>query len=159
MKIRSAILDDIPLIFSFIQKKYEFDRNIGSYSGVLQVTEDKIRKTVFGAIPFSSVLLAENSEHAIGFALYAFRYSSFVGQPSIWLDDLYIDEDMRSQGAGSALMHHLAHIAKHNDCSHLAWNADARNTRGLNFYYRLGAKITEQKGDRCFLEWIPQAIA
>jgi hypothetical protein len=44
-------------------------------------------------------------------------------------------------------------------CSHLAWNADTRNTKALRFYNKLGAKITEQKGDRCFLEWIPQAIA
>jgi GNAT superfamily N-acetyltransferase len=161
IKIRSAVVDDIPLIFSFIQKKSEFDCHIGAYSGVLQVTEEKIRKTIFGEIPFSFVLFAENSDRAIalraepkaiGFALYAFRYSSFLGQPSLWLDDLYVDEDMRSQGAGKALMNYLAQIAKNNDCSHLAWNADARNTRGLNFYYKLGAKITEQKGDRLTLE-------
>ncbi|MGL5880207.1 MAG: GNAT family N-acetyltransferase [Xenococcaceae cyanobacterium] len=158
MKIRAAILDDVPLIFSFIQKKSEFDRNIGSYSGTLQVTEDKIRKTIFGTIPFSYVLFAENLTGAIGFALYGFRYSSFVGQPSIWLDDLYIDENMRSQGAGRALMNYLEKIAKDNNCSHLAWNADARNPPALNFYYKLGAKITEQKSDLCFLTWIPQAI-
>jgi GNAT superfamily N-acetyltransferase len=152
IKIRSAVVDDTPLIFSFIQKKSEFDCHIGAYSGVLQVTEEKIRKTIFGEIPFSFVLFAENPDRALGFALYAFRYSSFSGQPSIWLDDLYVDEDMRSQGAGKALMNYLAQIAKHNDCSHLAWNADARNIRGLNFYYKLGAKITEQKGDRLMLE-------
>jgi hypothetical protein len=74
MKIRAAILDDVSLIFSFIQKKSEFDRNIGSYSGTLQVTEDKIRKTIFATIPFSSVLFAENSTGAIGFALYGLRF-------------------------------------------------------------------------------------
>jgi GNAT superfamily N-acetyltransferase len=159
MKIRAAVSDDISLIFSFLQKKSEFDRNIGSYTGVIQVTEEKIRKTLFGEIPFSFVLFAEKSDRAIGFALYAFRYSSFIGQPSIWLDDLYVEEDMRNRGVGNTLMSYLAQIAKHNNCSHLAWNADARNTRGLEFYYKLGAKITEQKGDRCFLEWTPQAIA
>jgi GNAT superfamily N-acetyltransferase len=63
---------------------------------------------------------------------------------------------MRSHGAGAALMSHLAEVAKENDCTHLAWNADARNLRGLSFYHRLGAKITEQKGNRCFLMWTPQ---
>jgi GNAT superfamily N-acetyltransferase len=155
MKVRSATADDVSLIFSFIQKKSEFDRDIGAFSGVLSVSEDKIRKTLFGIIPFSYVLFAEFSAHEVGFALYGFRYSSFVGQPSIWLDDLYVDDEMRSQGAGAALMAQLAQFSKENDCTHLAWNADARNTRGLRFYNRLGAEITEQHGNRCFLRWVP----
>ncbi|PMB41692.1 GNAT family N-acetyltransferase [Fischerella thermalis CCMEE 5205] len=159
MKVRSATPNDVSLIFSFIQKKSEFDRNIGAFSGVLRVSEDKIRKTLFGVIPFSYVLFAEFSAHEVGFALYGFRYSSFAGQPSIWLDDLYVDDEMRSQGAGTALMVQLAQIAKENDCTHLAWNADARNTRGLRFYNRLGAEITEQHGNRCFLRWVPWTTA
>ena len=155
MKVRSATPDDVSLIFSFIQKKSEFDRNVGAFSGVLQVSEDKIRKTLFGVIPFSYVLFAEFSGREVGFALYGFRYSSFAGQPSIWLDDLYVDEEMRSQGAGAALMTQLVQIAEENDCTHIAWNADARNTRGLSFYHRLGAEITEQHGNRCFLKWVP----
>jgi GNAT superfamily N-acetyltransferase len=156
MKVRPATINDISLILSFIQKKSEFDRNIGAFSGVLQVSEDKIRKTLFGTIPFSYVLFAEFSECEVGFALYGFRYSSFAGQPSIWLDDLYVDEDTRSQGAGAALMAQLAQIAEKNNCTHLAWNADARNTRGLSFYHRLGAEVTEQYGNRCFLRWVPE---
>ena len=155
MKVRFATPNDVALIFSFIQKKSEFDRDIGAFSGELQVSEDKLRKTLFGKIPFSYVLFAELSEREIGFALYGFRYSSFAGQPSIWLDDLYVDDERRSQGAGAALMAQLAKIAKENDCTHLAWNADARNIRGLRFYERLGAEITEQHGNRCFLRWIP----
>lgn len=158
MKIRPAKPNEVSLILSFIQKKSEFDRKIGAYFGVLKVTEDKIRKTIFGAVPFSYVLFAENSEFVFGYALYGFKYSSFVGQPSIWLDDLYVDEERRNQGAGRALMNYLAQVAKDNDCTHLSWTADARNTRGLNFYHRLGAKITEQKGNRCFLTWIPQSL-
>ncbi|MBD2196280.1 MULTISPECIES: GNAT family N-acetyltransferase [Calothrix] len=155
MKVRTATPEDVSLIFSFIQKKAEFDRSIGAFSGVLQVSEDKIHKTLFGAIPFAYVLFAEISQREVGFALYGFRYSSFAGQPSIWLDDLYVDDNMRSQGAGAALMSRLAEIAKQNDCTHIAWNADARNSRGLSFYHRLGAKITEHKGNRCFLIWTP----
>ncbi len=83
MKIRSATPDDVSLIFSFIQKKAEFDRHIGAFSGLLQVSEDKISTTIFGTIPFAYVLFAQISGHAVGFALYEFRYSSFSGQPSI----------------------------------------------------------------------------
>lgn len=81
-------------------------------------------------------MFAEVSGLEIGFALYGFRCSSFAGQPSIWLDDLYVNEDWKSQGAGEVLMDHIAQIAKENDCTHLAWNADARNTRGLSFYHQ-----------------------
>lgn len=157
MNIRSASPEDVSLIFAFIQRKSDFDRTIGAFSGVLQVSEDKVRKTLFGKIPFSYVLFAEHAGREIGFALYGFRYSSFAGQPSLWLDDLYIDKAQRSQGAGTALMQHLAKIAANHDCTHLAWNADARNTRGLGFYQRLGAEITEQHGSRCFLKWVPWA--
>jgi GNAT superfamily N-acetyltransferase len=156
MKIRPANPNDTSLIFSFIQRKAQFDRDIGAFSGVLQVSPEKISKTLFGKIPFAYVLFAESSGWQIGFALYGFRYSSFAGQPSIWLDDLYVDENRRSQGAGAALMNQLAQIAKENNCSHLAWNADARNIRGLGFYDRLGAEITDQQGNRCFLRWVPQ---
>lgn len=158
MKVRTATPDDVPLIFAFVKKKADFDRNIGAFSGILQTSEEKIHNTMFAARPFASVLFAEHSDRAVGFALYGFRYSSFAGQPSIWLDDLYVDEGMRSQGAGAALMNHLAQIAEDNDCTHLAWTADARNTRGLKFYDRLGAKLIEQNGNRCFLTWKPQVV-
>jgi GNAT superfamily N-acetyltransferase len=139
MKVRYATPDDGSPIFSFIPKKSDHDREIGAFSGVPQVTEDKIRNTLFGVAPISSVLFAELSGQEVGFALYGYRYSSFFGQPSVWLDDLYVDAEMRGQGLGAELMVRLAHIAKENDCAHLAWNADARNSRGLSFYDRLGA--------------------
>ena len=153
IKIRAARPDDIPLIYAFIQKKSEFDRLVGAYSGTFQTSEDKIRQTIFNQHPFAYVLFAENAQGVMGFALYGFRYSSFVGQPSIWLDDLYVDESMRSQGAGALLMDYLQQIAKEHNCSHLAWTADARNTRGLKFYHRLGAKIMQQQENRCFFQW------
>ena len=158
IRVRTANLDDISLIYAFIQKKAEFDRSVGAYSGVIQTSEAKIRQTIFSNNPFAYVLLAECSLGVIGFALYGFRYSSFAGQPSIWLDDLYVEQNMRSQGAGSLLMDKLQQIAHKNNCTHLAWTADARNTRAIKFYRRLGAEIIEQKGDRCFLKWTTQTI-
>ena len=60
---------------------------------------------------------------------------------------------MRSKGAGTLLMTELQQIAYKHNCTHLAWTADARNTRGLEFYYRLGAEIIEQRQYRCFFQW------
>ena len=151
VRIRSAKPEDAELIYQFIRHKAEFDRNLRGYSGEIKTTVENIRH-LFGDRPFAFVLIAE-AEVAIGFALYYFRYSSFAGVPSIWLDDLFINPDMRNHGAGTLLMNKLLKIAKDNNCSHLAWTADARNIQGLRFYKRLGAEIIEQKGDRYFLNW------
>lgn len=156
IKVRVANSNDIPIIYSFIAKKSEFDRQIGAYSGTIQTNIAKIEQTIFSPCPFAHVLLAEHSLAVIGFALYGFRYSSFAGQPSIWLDDLYVEENMRSKGAGNLLMAQLKQIAQNNNCTHLAWTADQRNARGLQFYHRIGAEIAEQKGNRCFFIWTPK---
>lgn len=71
---------------------------------------------------------------------------------------MYVDENMRSKGAGTLLMDNLKQIASDNNCTHLAWTADARNVRGLKFYQRIGAEIIEQQGDRCVFIWIPWNI-
>lgn len=153
MQIRPAKLAEVAVIYQFIQNKAEFDRSVGAYSGTVQTNISKIKNTIFGDCPYACVLFVENEQSVIGFALYCFRYSSFAGQPSIWLDDLFINPDMRNNGAGTLLMNKLQEIAHAHNCTHLAWTADARNTKGLNFYNRLGAKIIEQKGERCFLNW------
>src|SRR5215475_11035067 len=106
--VRSAAPNEVTLVLSFIKKKAAFDRNIGSFSGTLQTSEEKIYKTILGPQPFAYFLIAEMVGQPVGFALYYFRYSSFAGQPSIWLDDLYVEADKRSQGAGAALMRELA---------------------------------------------------
>jgi len=153
MTVRQATPDDAESILSFVQKKAEFDCGVGAFSGILHTSAEKIRKTLFAPSPFAYVLFAELNHHPIGFALYYFRYSSFAGQPSLWLDDLYVDAEYRSRGAGAALMQSLVQIAQVSQCTHLAWTADVRNTRGLNFYQRLGATIVEQRGKTCFLKW------
>ena len=153
IQVRSAQSEEATLIYRFIKKKAEFDCSLGGYSGTIQTTVAKIQQTLFSNCPFAYVLLTETEGTAIGFALYYFRYSSFAGQPSLWLDDLFIDTDMRNNGAGTLLMNKLLEIAKDNNCSHLAWTADARNIKGLKFYKRLGAEIIEQRENRCFLNW------
>lgn len=157
LKVRPAAIAEAEIILSFIKKKSEFDRNMGAFSGKIETSIEKIHQTVFNTAPFAQVLFAE-TEQPIGFALYYFRYSSFRGLPSIWLDDLYVDESFRSKKAGAALMSYLAQIAKNNCCTHLAWTADIRNRRAVSFYYRLGAEIVEQKGNVCFFQWIPHLI-
>ena len=153
MQVRFAKPEEAALIYQFIRDKAEFDRSFGSCSGTVQTTVEKIQTTIFGARPIAYVLLAEADRDQVGFALYYLRYSSFLGQPSIWLDDLFVNPKLRNQGAGTLLMTKLRQVAKNNNYSHLAWTADARNIKGLRFYRRLGAEIIEQKKHRCLLRW------
>lgn len=156
-RVRPATIDDVSVIHAFIQKKAAFDRETGAFSGTLGTTPDRIRATLFGERPFARVLLAELDGDVRGFALFYFRYSSFSGRPSLWLDDLYVDERARSRGAGARLMAVLMHIATEHDCSHLAWTAAVQNPRGIAFYRRLGARIVEQTPVQLTFWWTPAA--
>lgn len=142
--VRAADEADAPTLLAFLHRKAAFDRETGGSDGALATSEDAIRATLFGATPYAWSLIAEQSDVVVGFALYYFRYSSFRGQPSLWLDDLYVLEAARSRGTGAALMAELVSVAKRHGCSHLGWTAAVRNSRGIAFYERLGARIAER---------------
>ena len=144
--IRFAQEKDTPVIVKLIYQKAEFDRGMSAFTGKLDVTEERVVQTLFCLQPFASVLLAEVGGQAVGFALFYYRYSSFKGQPSIWLEDLFVFPEHRNRRIGSKLMRRLAGMASHYDCSHIAWNANANNRDGIRFYRRLGAEVVDQKG-------------
>jgi GNAT superfamily N-acetyltransferase len=102
--------------------------------------------------------LVGERDRAVGFALYYFRYSSFRGRPSLWLDDLYVYPSARRQRAGHLLMSQLAAIAVAADCTHIAWVASASNAIGMGFYCRLGATIVHQVGDAVTLQIDPAKL-
>lgn len=158
MWVRDATADDAAEILAFVRAKAQFDRELGAFGGALGITEELIRRHLFGPRPFASVLLAGDLGPAAGFALYYFRYSSFRGRPSIWLDDLYVHPPVRRQGAGRVLMGRLAEVAAAADCTHIAWVASASNAIGMGFYQRLGATVVNQAGDAVTLQIEPAGL-
>jgi GNAT superfamily N-acetyltransferase len=158
MQVREATADDAAEVLAFVRAKAQFDRELGAFTGDLGTTEELIRRHLFGPRPFAFVLLAGGPGRAVGFALYYFRYSSFRGRPSIWLDDLYVHPSARRQGAGRLLMGRLAEVAAVADCSHIAWVASASNSVGMDFYRRLGATVIHQEGDAVTLQVEPAAL-
>lgn len=158
IQIRNAEVNDTSTILQFIQRKAEFDRSTNAFHGEVQTSQEKIRQTLFSPQPFARVLIAEAKNLPVGFALYYFRYSSFKGRPSLWLDDLYVNETQRSRGAGAALMNRLAEIAIEHNCTHMAWTASIHNTRGLKFYQRLGAQIVERKEHQVVFQAEPHQV-
>jgi GNAT superfamily N-acetyltransferase len=148
--IRAATVEDVPDILRFIQKKAAFDVTMGRAEGGIETNELAIRKTMFSSKPYAYAFFAIYDSKPSGFALYYFRYSSFRGRPSIWLDDLYVDESVRGRGLGEALMRQLANEALSHGCVELAWNASARNEAGIRFYTRLGAREYDRRNSCLF---------
>jgi GNAT superfamily N-acetyltransferase len=158
MEVREATVADAAEVLGFVRAKAQFDRELGAFTGELSTTEELIRLHLFGPRPFAFALLAGGPCQAVGFALYYFRYSSFRGRPSVWLDDLYIHPPARRQGVGRLLIVRLAELAAAADCTHSAWVASASNAVGMGFYQRLGAIVVRQAGDTVTLQVEPTGL-
>jgi GNAT superfamily N-acetyltransferase len=158
MQVRHATTRDATDVLGMVQAKAEFDRELGAFTGELGTNEELIRRHLFGPRPIAFALLAGPLSKVAGFALYYFRYSSFNGRPSLWLDDLYVHAPFRRQGTGGRLMHRLAQLAVDADCTHIAWTARSTNTTGMAFYNRIGATIIHQAGTAVTLQVEPAAL-
>ncbi len=139
VKIREAELVDLELILGFITQKSEFD----GVPHCLEATADKLKQTLFCDSPVARVLFAEVSGQAVGFAMFRSSYSSFLAQPCLWLDDLFVQSHFRGLGIGTALLKSLAQIAESNNCGRIEWTVNAGNAPGISFYQKQGARILE----------------
>lgn len=137
--IRDAKQSDIFTLMELIHLKAEFD---GCPESV-EATPKKLENTLFGKKPFAFVLLAELNGRPIGFASYHCIYSTFLAQPGIWLDDLYIKAEYRNNSVGEALIKHLCQIAQHIGGKRIDWTVAVANPRAIKFYERMGAKIKQ----------------
>lgn len=138
--IRDATQTDIPTIMELIYLKAEFD---GCPESV-KATQNKLEDALFGENPLAFVLLAKIDEDPIGFATYHRIYSTFLAQPGIWLDDLYVKAEHRSNGVGEALIRRLCQIAQEMGCGRIDWTVATTNARAIKFYERMGAKIMQR---------------
>ena len=134
--IREATESDIPLIFRFIKGLAEYER----LADRVVADEEKLRRTLFGNPRFAEVILAEeeNGEPA-GFALFFHNYSTFLAQPGIYLEDLFVREEMRGRGYGKALLGRLAQIARERGCGRVEWAVLDWNEPSIAFYRSIGA--------------------
>lgn len=138
VRTRPASPGDIDLIIDFLRQKAAFD---GASPEAVEATPDRLRRTLFDGAPSEEVLLAERDGRAIGFASFYRTYSSFLCRPCLWLDDLYVLPEERGTGAGTALMRHLARIARDRGCGRIEWTVNASNGRAITFYRKHGAAL------------------
>ncbi|BAZ27289.1 GCN5-related N-acetyltransferase [Kalymmatonema gypsitolerans NIES-4073] len=145
--IRDANSSDISTLMELIRLKAEFDGCLD----FLEATPKKLEDTLFCENPLAFVLLAEINRNAIGFATYHRIYSTFLAQPGIWLDDLYIKAEYRRLGIGEALIKHLCQITQKIGGGRIDWIVAVNNTPAIKFYEKMGAKII-QKSRFCRLD-------
>jgi GNAT superfamily N-acetyltransferase len=135
IRIVSATEADVPVILEMIRGLAEYEK----LSHVVCATEEQLRQTLFGERPAAEVLLAHWNGEPVGFALFFPNYSTFLAQPGIYLEDLFVKPDARGKGAGLALFIELARIAVARGCGRVEWAVLDWNEPSIGFYKKLGA--------------------
>ena len=138
--IRAATPADVPQILAFIRALAAYERAPDSVTA----TEVDLRRDGFGPNPFYSCLIAEHAGQPAGFALYFFNYSTWVGRPGLYLEDIFVEPEFRGLGIGKALLKRVAAIAQEKDCRRLQWAVLDWNTPAIEFYRAMGAEFLDE---------------
>ena len=138
-EIRDAAVDDVPLILRFIKELAEYER----LKDDVVATEENLKESLFSEESNTTVLLAFYNNEPVGFAMYFYSFSSFVGTKGIYLEDLYVTPDTRGKGFGKALLIRLAEIALDENCGRLEWSVLDWNEPAIDFYKNLGAEAMD----------------
>jgi GNAT superfamily N-acetyltransferase len=136
LRIVPAVEADLPLIHRFIRELADYERLLDAVTA----TEEKLRRTLFGPRPAAEVVFAYEGDEPVGFALFFPNYSTFLAQPGIYLEDLYVRPEARGKGVGRALLVHLARLAVERGCGRLEWAVLDWNESAIGFYRGLGAR-------------------
>lgn len=135
LRIVPATEPDLPVILDLIRALAEYEK----LAPVVTATQERLRETLFGSKPAAEVLLAHWDRECAGFAVFFATYSTFLAQPGIYLEDLYVKPHLRGKGIGLALLKHLAGIATGRGCGRLEWGVLDWNQPAIRFYTKLGA--------------------
>ena len=135
-EIRTATEADVPVILQLIRDLATYERA----PEAVVATEAGLREVLFGAKPSAEVLLALEKTEPVGFAVYFYNFSTWLGRAGLYLEDLFVRPEMRGKGYGRALLIRLAQIAKERGCGRMEWAVLDWNEPAIQFYRKLGAK-------------------
>jgi GNAT superfamily N-acetyltransferase len=138
--IRAATPSDIPQILAFVRALAAYERE----PDAVTATEADLMRDGFGHNPFYFCLIAEFDDQAAGFALYFFNYSTWMGRPGLYLEDIFVQPDFRGQGIGKALLQRVAAIAIEKNCPRLQWEVLDWNAPAIDFYRAMGAEFLDE---------------
>jgi GNAT superfamily N-acetyltransferase len=135
IRIVGATEGDLPVILEMIRALAEYEK----LTHLVTATEERLRETLFGSKPAAEVRLAYWEQECAGFAVFFATYSTFLAQPGLYLEDLYVKPHLRGKGIGLALLKHLARIAAAREYGRLEWAVLNWNEPSIRFYKKLGA--------------------
>jgi GNAT superfamily N-acetyltransferase len=138
LQLRMAKEEDIPVILNFILELAEFE----GVKNQIQSTEEGLRDVLFTR-HITDALIAELDGAPIGFAIWAYSFSSFTGKPTLYIDDLYVQARCRGKGIGTRIFSRIAEIAYEKDCGRMDWYCMESNVSGKEYYHRMGAEEIE----------------
>src|SRR2546430_14115180 len=136
ISIRPATPNDVPTVAFLIRALSQYEK----LEHEVTMTEDRLRATMFGPRPYAEALLAEDAGKPVGFALFFHNYSTFLAQPGLYLEDLYVPEAHRGKGIGKSLLVQLAKIAVERNCGRLEWAVLDWNVDAIGFHEKLRGK-------------------
>ena len=136
LSIVPATRNDLSLILALIKELAEYEQ----LAHEVVATEEVLSETLFGERPYAEVVLAYYDGEPVGYALYFHSYSTFLGRPGLYLEDLFVRPAVRGKGIGKALLAFVAHVASERTCGRLEWSVLNWNEPAIGFYKSLGAK-------------------
>src|SRR5438309_9283819 len=134
-QIRPACLEDVPIILQLIRDLATYERAPDEVTA----TEEQLVDVLFGARPAAEVLLAFEGESPVGFAVFFHNFSTWLGRPGLYLEDLFVKPDKRGKGYGRALLVELARIARNRGCGRMEWEVLDWNEPAIKYYREIGA--------------------
>jgi len=131
--------EDVPVILDLIKALADYER----LSDQVVATEASLHTWLFGPRPAAEAVIARAGDTVVGFALFVHNFSTFLGRPGLYLEDLFVIPDWRGRGIGGQLLAHVAAIAVERGCGRMEWAVLDWNEPALGFYRRLGAEVLE----------------
>ncbi len=139
-KIRPACVADVPIILKLIHDLATYERAPNEVTA----TEEQLVDVLFGKKPAAEVLLAFETDTPVGFAVFFHNFSTWLGRPGLYLEDLFVKPEKRGKGYGRALLVDLAKIAHERGCGRMEWAVLNWNEPAIKFYRSLGAKPMDE---------------
>src|SRR5436309_85526 len=140
MKIRTATPEDVPIILQLIHDLATYERAPDEVTA----TEEQLNQVLFGPRPAAEVVLALEGDAPVGFAVFFHNFSTWLGRPGLYLEDLFVKPEERGKGYGRALLIELAKIAREHGCGRMEWAVLNWNEPAIKFYRALGAKPMDE---------------
>jgi GNAT superfamily N-acetyltransferase len=138
--IREAVEQDVPLLLTFIRELAVYEKMLDE----VVATEESLKESIFGGRRVAEALIGEEEGRPVAFAVYFHNFSTFLGRPGLYLEDLYVKPEMRGKGIGKAMLAFLARLAKERGCGRFEWSVLDWNEPAIGFYRSLGAVLMDE---------------